>query len=258
MRSSANINLVVGPTVLPVQLCPATKTDDVKFTLVAPDGRPVQQKYITDDGEVFGRGECGKAYEGHVLDLDLLKSIEDSAKITDPEVIEFVPLKDIDFWRAEKTYYVQHNKKGGNATLKVFASLVKTLDKKKRAAVTKITPRSRQALTVLHVMDGNLMATVLSFASDVVPCDDAVEAHKQVAVGAQDIAIMEKLMEFVGTEGDALATAQDEAVEQRKQMVEKLVSTGQVTPMPKKAPKPQAGDLMADIEAMLNASKKAA
>lgn len=253
MRSTANVNLTTGLTTIAVQMVPQTKTDDIAFNLVSPDGKPVKQVYRTDDGSFEGTiASCERAYEGTIIPKDDLKAIEDATKLRDLDIQEFVSVKDVPFERATGTWYVQANPKAGLASLRVLTALVKAMAKKKVAAVTKWTPRKRQTLLVLHVQDGLLMATALAFTADIQQPDEAVEAVKTYRVENRDVAIAEQLIDMAQGDGRVLNEAKDEAVEQRKNLVAQYVNTG-ATPQPvKPQPKPEAKDamdtLLADIE----------
>ena len=85
MRATASTSINFGVINVPVQLFKATKSNDVRFNMCAPDGSPVEQVYRKKDTEeIVGTAkDCGKAIDGFQIDADVVKAIDAECKLED-------------------------------------------------------------------------------------------------------------------------------------------------------------------------------
>ena len=103
-------------------------------------------------GRVFERSELIHGVtdpNGNFREIpkDAIDAAVEATQLDAFEIDSFVPLKDVPFERALKSYFLAPQKgKGSTASAKSMALLHKALVKTKRAGVLKIVPKSRQAL----------------------------------------------------------------------------------------------------------------
>lgn len=259
MRAVANTTIHLGLVSAPVQLFKATKSNDIKLNLCAPDGSPVEQVYRkkgTD--EIVGTvKDCEKSYEGYMIDRETLKLIEDEAKVEDGKSLKhlhinsFIPLKKAveDFSRITGWYYIGSHPKDGN--LDAFATIVKAMERKKKAAVCKWVPKSRQEMLVLYVQNGMLYGVSLAFNADVQEPPANVEGVQGVKVDKANLEMAETLIDsMTDDEASALSTFEDSAIAKKLALVE-AAKKGEKIEVTASEPVTAGEDLMAALKASI-------
>jgi DNA end-binding protein Ku len=144
-------------------------------------GTRLKQQYIcSKDSEVVGRDETIKGYEFAkdqyvTFSAEELKALEEKATST-IDVIEFVPLAQVDREYLAKVYYLGPDKGGERA----YRLLAEALGKTGRAALGQYAARGQQHLVLLRPNKGVLVMEQLHYA-------DEVRATSEVPVPTGDV-----------------------------------------------------------------------
>jgi len=168
MRAMWKGSIAFGLVNVPVKLYSATETHDVRLHQVHDeDGGCIRyQRKCEVCGEVVAYANIDKAYEEDgkavVLRDDDLAAlpVERSREI---EVVQFVPSKQIDPIRLEKSYYLEPT----GSALKAYTLLRRVLDETARTAIVRISIRQRQRLAVLRVHDDVLMVQTMLWDDEI-------------------------------------------------------------------------------------------
>lgn len=168
MRAMWKGSIAFGLVNVPVKLYSATETHDVRLHQVHGEdgGRIRYQRRCEVCGEVVAYADIDKAYEEDgttvVLRDDDLAAlpVERSREI---EVVQFVPSKQIDPIRLERSYYLEPT----GSALKAYTLLRRVLDETARTAIVRISIRQRQRLAVLRVHDDVLMVQTMLWDDEI-------------------------------------------------------------------------------------------
>ena len=155
MRAMWKGTVSFGLVNIPVKLYAATEQHDVSFRQVrASDGARIRYKRVAEsDGEEVQYGDIRKGYElpsGEIIilqDRDLADLPLPSKRVVD--VVEFVPLAEVDPIYFNKSYYLEPEKQG----LKPYALLRDALRNSDMVAVVKVAISNREQLATLRVKD---------------------------------------------------------------------------------------------------------
>lgn len=245
-----------GLVQIPVAVAPVSGTKtDVKTELVAPSGVKTAKRTVDPEtgkevaSEDVRRGiPNGDGYA--FIDEDDWKAITDETKPTEMEVVEFVKasneLVKARLSVATDAHFVQPQDGAAGS----LAVLLDAMRKNKRVAVVRWGAGSRQRLGILQVRDDRaLVVQTVPFAADIAEPDDEVLAPSEVKVTAKAAKLGKQLVERLDGDGSTLATAEDEAVSRRRELVDALLS-GQKPERSEKS-KPKATK---DVEAALEAA----
>ncbi len=256
MRSIWKGSISFGLVTIPVKLYSATEEKDVTFRQVHREdgGRIRYKRECTIDGEEVPYSDIAKGYEmpdGSMVvltDEDLASVPLTTSRAID--VVQFVPLEQIDPIYFNKSYYLEPDKAG----IKPYVLLAKALEESGQVAVVKVALRQREALAALRVRDGVFVLETMLWPDEVrVPdfgfLDDAVE------VRPQELAMAGTLIESLSGDFDPTAFT-DAYREKLEELIEAKVE-GQEVVQPTSAA-PDTGsvvDLMAALRASVDAAK---
>ena len=156
MRSIWKGSISFGLVSIAVKVYSATEEKDIAFHQVHRDdgGRIKYKRICSIDGEEVAYNDIAKGYElpdGDVVvltDDDLAELPLTSSREID--VLQFVPLEQVDPIYFNKSYYLEPD---ARAT-KAYVLLRDTLEKSGRVAVVKVALRRREALATLRVREG--------------------------------------------------------------------------------------------------------
>src|SRR6188508_3445601 len=176
----------------PVKMYSAIDEHDLELHLVhEKDGSPIgYDKVCKKEGKNVPNDEIVKAYE--VKEGELVYLTEDDFKAAEEEgyraieVLDFVPLDEIDPIAFQRTYYLGP---AGGAE-KVYALLVKAMSASGLAAVTRYVFHDRQQLGVLRIRDGVITLESMYFA-DEIRSTDGILPEKGVRVDAKELEMAE-------------------------------------------------------------------
>src|SRR3954469_19115091 len=156
MRSIWKGAISFGLVTIPVKLYSATEEKNVSFHQVhRVDGGRIRYKRVCSiDGEEVSYGDIAKGYElssgGSVAptDGDFAALPLSTSRMID--VLQFVPLEQVDPIYFAKSYYLEPDAAGS----KPYVLLREALEESGRVALVKVALRQRESLATLRVRDG--------------------------------------------------------------------------------------------------------
>ncbi len=257
MRSIWKGAISFGLVTIPVKLYSATETKDVSFHQVRrSDGSRIKYKRVAAvDGEEVAYGDIAKGFElsnGEtvVLTDEDFKDLPLTTSRT-IDVLQFVPLEQLDPIFFEKSYYLEPDKAG----IKPYVLLRDALEQSGRVAVVKVALRNRESLAALRVRDGVFVLETMLWPDEVrVP--DFGFLEEDVEVRAQELAMAGSLIETLTGAFDA-SQYKDSYREALEAVIEAKVEGREVV-QPADS-QPTAGtvvDLMAALRASVEAAKQ--
>jgi DNA end-binding protein Ku len=241
-----------GLVSVPVRMYSAIEEHTLHFNYVhAPDGSRIgyekickaEDKPVPDD-EIVKAFEYEKGEWVYMADEDFEAAAAENHRMID--IREFVPYEEIDPIFFERTYYLAPQED----STKVYALLVRAMERSGLAAVAKWVMRDRQNLGLLRVREGVITLERMHFADEIRPSEEL--APKDVKVSKQELDMAEQLIDhFKGTFNpneyrDTYRDALCEIIEAKRKGKEVRVD---------KEPEPEAPtDLMAALRASVEAA----
>jgi len=257
MRSIWKGAISFGLVSIPVKLYSATEEKDVSFHQVhREDGGRIRYKRVCQiDGEEVPYSDIAKGYELPSGDVVVLTD-EDFADLPLStsraiDVLEFVPLDQVDPMYFAKSYYLEPDAAGA----KPYVLLREALETSGRVALVKVALRSRESLATLRVRDGVFVLEMMLWPDEIrEPSFGFLD--EDIDVRPQELRMAESLIESMSGDfepeqyGDnyreALQSLIEAKVEGREvvQPVESAADTGKVV------------DLMAALRASVEAARE--
>ena len=258
MRSSWKGAITFGLVSIPVQLFPATEEHNVSLHQVhEKDGGRIRLKRFCEleEREVPYK-EIAKAYEAPdgrqavLTDADMAELPLPSKKVID--VLAFVDVDDIDPLMLAKAYYLQT---ATPTAAKPYVLLREALTETGKAAVTKITLRTRESLALLRVHDDILILQTMLWP-DEVRAPEGLAPQGDFEIRPQELSMATSLMDTLSEDFDFHALHDD-----YKQALDSLVAArlgGEAPPEldDESAPPDNVVDLMAALTASVKAASK--
>src|SRR4051794_29865665 len=169
MRSIWKGAISFGLVTIPVKLYSATEERDVSFHQVhRDDGGRIRYKRVCQiDGEEVPYSDIAKGYElpsGEVVVLtdDAFADLPLTTSRT-IDVLEFVPLEQVDPIYFAKSYYIEPDAAGA----KPYVLLREALEKSGRVALVKIALRQRESLATLRVREGVFVLEMMLWPDEI-------------------------------------------------------------------------------------------
>lgn len=257
MRSIWKGAISFGLVSIPVKLYSATEEKDVSFHQVhREDGGRIRYKRVCQiDGEEVPYSDIAKGYElgsGEVVvltDEDFADLPLSTSRAID--VLEFVPLDQVDPMYFSKSYYLEPDGQGA----KPYVLLREALENSGRVALVKVALRSRESLATLRVRDGVFVLEMMLWPDEIRQPDFAF-LDEDIDVRQQELKMAESLIEslsgdfepeqYADNYREALQALIDAKVEGREvvQPTEPAADSGTVV------------DLMAALRASVEAAKQ--
>jgi DNA end-binding protein Ku len=257
MRSIWKGAISFGLVSIPVKLYSATEEKDVSFHQVhRDDGGRIRYKRVCQvDGEEVPYSDIAKGYElpsGEVVvltDEDFADLPLTTSRAID--VLEFVPLDQVDPMYFAKSYYLEPDGQGA----KPYVLLREALENSGRVALVKVALRSRESLATLRVRDGVFVLEMMLWPDEIRTPDFAF-LDEDIDVRQQELKMAESLIEslsgdfepeqYADNYREALQALIDAKVEGREvvQPTEPATDAGTVV------------DLMAALRASVEAAKQ--
>ncbi len=256
MRSIWKGTISFGLVTIPVKLYSATEERDVSFHQVhREDGGRIKYKRVCSvDGEEVTYGDIAKGYQLPTGETVVLTD-EDLADLPlttsrSIDVLQFVPLEQVDPIYFAKSYYLEPDRTGA----KPYVLLRDALQESGRVAVVKVALRQREQLATLRVRDGVFVLETMLWP-DEIRTPDFPFLDEDVQVRPQELAMAGSLIEslaedFAPTEFSdgyraALQAVIDAKIEGRQVVAPPEQDTG-------------GGGAVVDLMAALRASVEAA
>jgi DNA end-binding protein Ku len=255
MRSIWKGAISFGLVSIPVKLYSATEERDVAFHQVRrSDGARIRYKRTAaTDGEEVPYSEIAKGYElpdGETVvltDEDFAHLPLSTSRAID--VLEFVPLEQVDPIYFAKTYYLEPDRTGD----KPYVLLRDALVDSGRVALVKIALRQREQLATLRVRDGVFVLETMLWPDEVRAADFPFLEEK-IDVRPQELAMASSLIETLSGDFDPSRYKDDYREALQAVIDAKVAGREVVTPPSAEAAKP-AGDLMAALRASIEAAR---
>jgi DNA end-binding protein Ku len=255
MRSIWRGAISFGLVTIGVRLFSATEEHDFRFhQMHREDGGRIKYKRVCSVcGEEVAFADIAKGYElddGRVVMLDG-EDFESLPIETDRsiQVLEFVPVEEIDPIYFQKSYYLEPDK----AAVRPYVLLRTALEEAERLAVVKITIRQRQTLATLRARDDVLVLHTMLWPDEIRrPEFDFLGSD--VEVRPQELRMASSLVESM-----AGSFEEDEFTDDYRDAMEKLITAkaeGSVLPVAEESE--GAGeviDLMTALERSVEAAK---
>jgi DNA end-binding protein Ku len=246
-----------GLVTIPVKLYSATEQKDVTFHQVRrSDGSRIKYKRVAAvDGEEVSYGDIAKGYELSSGETVVLtdEDFKDLPLTTNRaiDVLQFVPLDELDPIFFEKSYYLEPDKAG----TKPYVLLRDALEQSGKVAIVKVALRNRESLAALRVRDGVFVLETMLWP-DEVRTPDFGFLDEEVEVRPQELAMAGSLIDTLTGEFDP-SEYKDSYREALQAVIEAKVEGREVV-QPTDA-QPTSGtvvDLMAALRASVEAAKK--
>ena len=221
MRSIWKGSISFGLINIPIALYPATQREELKFRLLrARDLSPVNYKRVAvADGKEVPWEEIVKGYEYDkdqfvVLKDEDFKRVDLEATQT-VDIMDFVPLKDINPIHFNKPYYMEPQKAGQRAYLLLHDALATT----GKVGIAKVVIKTREHLAAVKTNEGRLMLELMHFAEELVEPSE-IQLPKEIKVRAGEVEMAKELINKMTTKWDPTAYHDD-----YKSALTKLIET---------------------------------
>src|SRR4051794_1390808 len=186
---------------VPVRLFAATQEHDIRFHQVHREdgGRIRMKRTCSIDGEEVPYDQIAKGYEspdGRLVVLD----DEDFASLPlrtgrEIEVVEFVPVEQVDPIMYGRTYYLEPEARAA----KPYVLLREALEATQRLAVVKVAMRQRESLAVLRVRDRVIVLQTLLWPDEVRAADFDI-LDQDVELRPQELSMAQSLIESLASD----------------------------------------------------------
>jgi DNA end-binding protein Ku len=246
-----------GMVTIPIKVYSATEEKDISFRQVHTEdgGRIRYKRFCEKDGQEIPYSDIGKGYELPDGRMMILTS-EDFAQLPLPtaksiEVLEFVPLDQVDPLYFAKAYYLAADGVGAKPYVLLRDSLTKT----GQCALVKVAIRTRETLALLREKDGALVLQTMLWPEEVRESEFAVPGS-DVTVKDQERAMAESYIATLEAEFDP-TRYHSEYREALEELVEAKASGLEPTPVQEEADDSgEVVDLVAALRASVDAAKK--
>ena len=248
-----------GLVAIPVKLYHAVRKKSVSFNQL--DDRTLAriryQKVSAADGEVVPDEHIVKGYEVAkdryvVVDPDELEPFVPVATKT-VDLDEFVDLDEIDPVFFDSAYYVAP---GTNP--KPYVLLAQAMEASNKVAIGRFVMRNKQYVAAIRAEEGRLIMSTLAYADEVIDpaAIDELQDLDQVEVSDKEVAMAESLVASL-TAAFQPERYRDEYREQVEALIQ-MKASGQELQVAEAAPEaPKVVDLMAALEASVEAARSA-
>src|SRR4051794_36037060 len=239
---------------IPIALYAATRREELKFRLLRKtDLSPVNYKRVAEaDRKEVPWDQIVKGYEYEkgkfvVLNEEDFKRADVEATQT-IEVIEFVPLKDIDPVFYDRPYYLEPQRQGAKA----YALLRDALKKNEMVGIAKVVLKTRQHLASVKPEQKALVLELMHFAEELVS-PDALQIPGDSSLGAKEMQMASDLIGKLSDKWDP-AKYTDDYEHALMELIQKKVEAGGRTPVSGKASSGRAPTKVIDLVSVLQQS----
>jgi DNA end-binding protein Ku len=209
--------------------------------LILPDGTQVPRERVAKGFEVAPD-------EYVLLSSDEIKSADQPARKA-IELEDFVPGEQIDPVYYEKPYNLAPQEGAESA----YALLVTALEKASRVGIGRVVLRAREQLVSVRPVDGVLRMQVMRFANELVSADELDVAEPSRPPAKKEVEMAAALVETLATEFDP--SKYKDTYRERVLELVKRKERGESLDLPEPEEREEPDDLMAALEASLNAIK---
>ena len=246
-----------GMVTIPIKVYSATEEKDISFRQVhTEDGGRIRYRRVCEkDGQEVPYSDIGRGYELPDGRMMILTS-EDFAQLPLPtaksiEVLEFVPIDDVDPLYFAKAYYLAADGPGA----KPYVLLRDALTSTRQCALVKVAIRTRETLALLREKDGALVLQTMLWPEEVRSSEFAVP-DPDVTVRDQERAMAEAYIATLEAEFDP-TRYHSEYREALESLVEaKASGLEPQQPQEEESDSGEVVDLVAALRASVEAAKR--
>ncbi|WP_419859741.1 Ku protein [Candidatus Palauibacter sp.] len=254
-RPIATATVSFGLVSIPCQLySSAENSQKVRFNFLSPDGTRVKQQYVdAKTGEPVQRSDLIKGYQFAkdqyvTFKPEELKALEAEATQA-VEIVEFVPLDQVERAYIGKTYYLGPARGGDKAYRLLGAAMKKT----GWAALAKYAARGKQYLVLVRPVGDHLVLEQLHYAHEVRDIADVPSGEGEVADAELGLAV--QLIEQIASEDFDPSKYEDEVGQRMLAAIERKVADGtEITAPVEEETTAKVIDLMAALKASVAGS----
>lgn len=230
-RSIATATISFGLVSLPVNIYSSSESKaSVSFNMLHKKcGGRLKQQYICpkDNNEVVERNDTVKGYEYAkdqyvILSAEELKALEEKSTGM-IEVLEFIPLAQVNREYVDKIYYLGPDKGGDRA----YRLLAEALQDTGKAALGQYAARGRQYLVLLRPRDGVLVMEQLHYADEVRSPDEVPVPSGEVKPA--ELALAKQLIEQTSNEQFEPEKYKDNVRERVLETIQRKVDGQEIT-----------------------------
>ena len=249
-RPIASATISFGLVSIPCQLySSAENAHKVRFNFLSPEGTRVKQQYVdANTGELVERRDLVKGYQFAkdryvTFTPDELKALE-AAATQAIEIVEFVPLDQVERTYIGKTYYLGPGKGGDKAYRLLGAAMRKT----EWAALAKYAARGKQYLVLVRPVGEHLVLEQLHYAHEVRDIAGVPAGEGEVVDAELGLAV--QLIEQIASDRFDPTKYEDEVGQRMLEAIERKVADGSEIAAPvEEETTAQVIDLMAALKA---------
>jgi DNA end-binding protein Ku len=170
------------------------------------------------------------------------------------DVTDFVPLDDIDPIYFEKTYWLAPD---GDAAQRPYRLLTEAMDQERRVGIGTVVMRRKQYLACIRPLDGALAMSTMRFADEVID-KSAIEAipARRAKVDKKELALAQQVIDALAGDFEP-GKYKDTYTDELRDIIKRKSEGKEVTVEEAPARSENVLDLMAALEASVEATKKA-
>jgi DNA end-binding protein Ku len=250
-------SVTFGLVNIPVRLYSAVQEKSLKFHMLhAEDGGRIKyQRVCAICGKEVSWNDIVKGYEYskdhyvHFTDEELQGIDLDSIKAID--VVNFVPLEDIDPVYFNKTYYIVPEPSG----LKAYRLLQQALDAEEQVGIAKIALRDKEHLATVRLKDDVFVLETMHWPDEIRE-PEFEELDKKVSVRDPEVKMARQLIQQLSADFDPEEFT-DEYRTRLERLVEQKVEGQEITVAAEQEEEPtKVVDLMEALKASVEEAKK--
>ncbi len=249
-----------GLVTIPVRLYPAVKRRTVRFHQVdRVTGSRIRQKRVsTVDEREVPYDDVVKGYE--LPDGRLVTVTDDELAALDPQatrtidILEFVDGSEIDPVYHDSSYHLVPDA----AAAKPYLLLTRAMEQTGRVGVGRFVMRTKQYLAAIRPRQGTLLLSTMVYADEIVPTTeiDGFEVLTGIEIDERELSMATRLIATLEASFDP-ARHRDTHREAVLELIERKAAGGETTPRPAAAADETIVDLMAALEASVEAAREA-
>ena len=251
-RATGSGNISFGLVSIPVKLYSTVDTTKaVRFNFLTEDGERVKQQYVrADNGETVARDELLQGYEfakGQfvLFSKDEMKAMQvESTNAID--IIEFVPLAQVERIYIEKVYYLGPDK----GAARPYHLLKEALQSTDRAALAKYAARGKCYLVLVRQMGEGLVMEQLKHADELRPFADV--PLETVAVDKSELELALQIIEQRVNDNFLPEKYEDEVRSRIMELIEQKVDGQEISVPVESSPEAKIVDLMEALRASVS------
>jgi DNA end-binding protein Ku len=256
MRAIWKGSISFGLVTIPVALHNATKYEELKFKLLRKrDLSPINYKRVAEvDGKEVPWAEIVKGYEYEkgkfvvITDEDFKRVDIEAVETID--IVDFVPLDEINPIFFHKPYYLEPQKGGAGA----YALLREVLARTNKTGIAKVVIRTRQHLAAVKANDKLLVLELMHFADELVAAEGLKIPAAKLGKREEEMALT--LVNQLTEKWDPARYTDDYKSNLMKVIEAKIEAGGKALPADKS--KPKEATKVIDLVAVLQQSLKEA